>query len=49
VASVATNRPGNESQILRFVFGHSLVLAALIGLWVAAQAYWEPLQRTVVR
>jgi hypothetical protein len=31
------------------VFWHSLVLAVLIGLWVAAQAYWPPLQGTVVR
>lgn len=49
VAGVATNYHGHEGKILRFVFWHSLVLAVLIGLWVAAQAYWAPLQGTVVR
>ena len=46
---VATKFHGQEGKILRFVFWHSLVLAVLIGLWVAAQAYWPPLQGTVVR
>jgi lactate permease len=49
VAGVATKFHGQEGKILRFVFWHSLVLAVLIGLWVAAQAYWPPLQGTVVR
>jgi len=49
VAGVATKFHGQEGRILRFVFWHSVVLAVLIGLWVAAQAYWPPLQATVVR
>jgi len=40
VAGAATNQPGREGEILRFVFWHSLVLAALMGLLVMAQAYW---------
>jgi len=49
VAGVATNYHGHEGKILRFVFWHSVTLAVLIGLWVAAQAYWPPLQATVVK
>ncbi len=49
VAGVATNYHGHEGQILRFVFLHSLVLAALMGGWVALQAYWLPLAATVVK
>lgn len=49
VAGVATNYHGHEGKILRFVFWHSITLAVLIGLWVAAQAYWPPLQATVVK
>ena len=49
VASVATNYHGHEGKILRFVFLHSLILAALMGGWVALQAYWPPLQATVVK
>src|SRR5258707_9793834 len=32
VAAVATGQTGGEGQILRFVFVHSVVLAALVGL-----------------
>jgi lactate permease len=49
VAGVATNYHGHEGKILRFVFLHSLILAALMGGWVALQAYWPPLQATVVK
>jgi lactate permease len=40
VASAATGQEGNEGQILRFVFWHSIALAALMGLLTLAQAYW---------
>ena len=39
VASAATGRPGEEGAILRFVFWHSLALAALMGALVLVQAY----------
>jgi len=42
VASVATNQHGHEGDILRYVFFHSLALAALVGLLVLAQAYLTP-------
>jgi lactate permease len=42
VAAVATGQSGNEGQILRFVFLHSLVLAILIGLLTILQAYVLP-------
>lgn len=42
VAAVATGRPGEEGRILRFVFPHSLALAALVGLWTLLQAYAWP-------
>jgi lactate permease len=38
-ASTATNWFGHESSILRFVFGHSIVLACLVGVLVTLQAY----------
>lgn len=38
VAAVATNQHGREGEILRYVFFHSLALAALVGLLVMAQA-----------
>ena len=40
VSAAATQQPGQEGAILRFVFWHSLVLAVLMGLLVLAQAYW---------
>jgi lactate permease len=39
VASTATNWFGHEGTILRFVFGHSIVLACLVGILVMLQAY----------
>jgi lactate permease len=40
VSAAATQQPGQEGAILRFVFGHSLALAALMGLLVILQAYF---------
>jgi lactate permease len=42
VAGVATGQQGNEGEILRYVFFHSLVLAALVGVLVMLQAYVFP-------
>jgi lactate permease len=42
VASTATNWYGHEGRILRFVFIHSLVLAAFVGLLVYLQANVAP-------
>lgn len=39
VAGVATNQQGQEGNILRYVFFHSLVLAALVGVTIVLQAY----------
>jgi len=39
VAAAATQQPGQEGAILRFVFWHSLALAILVGLLVLFQAY----------
>ena len=39
VAGVATGQEGQEGEILRYVFFHSLALAALVGLLVMLQAY----------
>jgi lactate permease len=39
VASAATGQQGEEGQILRYVFLHSLVLAMLVGVVVFLQAY----------
>jgi lactate permease len=49
VASVATNAHGQEGEILRRVFGHSLALAALMGVLVFLQAYVWPFVAMVVR
>ena len=49
VASTATRWYGHEGKILRYVLGHSLALAALVGLLVMLQAYVPPFTRTVVR
>ncbi|HLB54239.1 MAG TPA: L-lactate permease [Gemmatimonadales bacterium] len=40
VASTVTGAHGEEGRILRYVFFHSVALAALVGLLVTAQAYW---------
>ena len=42
VASTATQWYGHEGEILRYVFFHSLALAALMGLLIMAQAYVWP-------
>ncbi len=47
VASVATNQQGEEGTILRYVFFHSLVLAALVGIVIflyarVLPANWMP-------
>ena len=48
VAAVATDQTGAEGRILQFVFLHSLVLAALMGLVTLAQAYLFPWMMPVV-
>ncbi|HVX14760.1 MAG TPA: lactate permease LctP family transporter [Pirellulales bacterium] len=40
VAAVATEQTGGEGRILRFVFWHSVALAALIGVLTFVQAHW---------
>jgi lactate permease len=49
VASTATNWYGHEGAILRYVFWHSIALAALMGLLVYLQAYVPPFTHMVVR
>jgi lactate permease len=48
VASIATNFVGKEGVILRYVFWHSIALAALIGVFVMLQAYVWPFTEMVV-
>jgi lactate permease len=48
VASTATQWFGHEGDILRYVFFHSLVLAALVGILVTLQAYVWPFTLLVV-
>ena len=48
VASTATRWYGHEGRILRYVFFHSLALAALVGLLVLLQAYVRPFSAMVV-
>jgi lactate permease len=48
VASTATRWYGHEGEILRYVFFHSVALAALVGGLVMLQAYVEPFVRMVV-
>jgi lactate permease len=49
VASTATNWYGHEGKILRFVFFHSIVLAALVGILVFLQAHIAPFTHLVVK
>jgi lactate permease len=49
VASTATNWYGHEGAILRYVFWHSIVLAALVGILVFLQAYVPPFTSLVVK
>ena len=48
VASTATRWYGHEGDILRYVFWHSIVLAALVGVVVTLQAYVFPFTEMVV-
>ena len=45
VASTATEWYGHEGEILRYVFFHSVALAALVGILVTLQAYVYPFTR----
>jgi lactate permease len=47
VASTATNWYGHEGAILRYVFFHSIALAALVGILVYLQAYVYPFNQWV--
>ena len=49
VASTATGWFGHEGKILRYVFVHSIVLAALVGILVMLQAYVSPFTEMVVK
>jgi len=49
VASMATNWTGHEGSILRYVFFHSLALAAMMGVLVYLQAYIFPFTAMVVK
>jgi lactate permease len=49
VASTATQWYGHEGDILRYVFWHSLALAALVGIFVTLQAYVFPFTHLVLR
>jgi lactate permease len=42
VSTAATGQEGQEGRILRFVFWHSVALAAIMGLIVMMQAYVTP-------
>jgi lactate permease len=48
VASTATGYYGHEGEILRFVFLHSIVLAALMGLLVFLQSYVAPFTQMAI-
>jgi lactate permease len=48
VASTATQWYGHEGDILRYVFFHSLALAALVGICVYLLAYVSPFTQLVV-
>jgi lactate permease len=49
VASTATNWYGHEGDILRYVFFHSLALAALVGVYVLLLAYVPPISNLVLQ
>jgi len=48
VASTATQWYGHEGDILRYVFWHSIALAALVGIFVFLMAYVAPFTHFVV-
>ena len=49
VASTAPNWYGHEGDILRYVFFHSLALAALVGIYVYLLAYVPPISHLVLQ
>lgn len=49
VASTATEWYGHEGRILRYVFFHSIALAALVGILVTLEAYVSPFSKLVIR
>jgi len=49
VASTATNWYGHEGDILRYVFFHSIALAALVGIYVFLLAYVPPISNLVIQ
>jgi lactate permease len=49
VASTATGWYGHEGDILRYVFKHSILLAALVGVLVMLQAYVWPFTEMVLK
>jgi lactate permease len=49
VASTATEWYGHEGSILRYVFFHSVALAALVGITVTMQAYVFPFTHWAIR
>jgi lactate permease len=49
VASTATDWYGHEGAILRYVFFHSIALAALVGILIFLQAYVVPFTHLVVK
>jgi len=49
VASTATNWYGHEGDILRYVFFHSIALAALVGVYVYLLAYVPPISNLVIQ
>lgn len=49
VASTATEWYGHEGEILRYVFFHSIALAALVGIMVTLQAYVAPFTHLVLK
>ena len=48
VAAIATKYDGKESEMLRYVFWHSIALACLVGVLVMLQAYIWPFTSMVV-
>lgn len=46
---MATQWYGHEGDILRYVFLHSLALAALVGALIFLMAYVSPFMHLVVR
>jgi lactate permease len=49
VAATATKWFGQEGTLLRYVFWHSIVLAALVGVLVMLQAYVPPFTQMIVK